>query len=41
VGLVLPGGVVNGDELRMAPAAVTFVRRIFEAGKPAAAPHPG
>ena len=34
--LVLPGGVVNADELRMAPGAVTFVQRIFEAGKPAA-----
>ena len=32
--LVLPGGVVNADELRMAPGAVTFVQRIFEAGKP-------
>src|SRR5438552_1557859 len=34
--LVLPGGVVNADELRIAPGAVTFVQRIFEAGKPAA-----
>ena len=34
--LVLPGGVVNADELRMVPAAVMFVQRIFEAGKPAA-----
>jgi protease I len=34
--LVLPGGVVNADELRMAPGAVTFVQRIFEAGKPVA-----
>jgi deglycase len=34
--LVLPGGVVNADELRMAPGAVTFVQRICEAGKPAA-----
>ena len=34
--LVLPGGVVNADELRTVPAAVHFVRRIFEAGKPAA-----
>jgi len=34
--LVLPGGVVNADELRMVPAAVTFVQRIFEAGKPVA-----
>jgi protease I len=34
--LVLPGGVVNADELRIAPGAATFVMRIFEAGKPAA-----
>ena len=34
--LVLPGGVVNADELRNVPAAVTFVQRIFEAGKPTA-----
>jgi protease I len=34
--LVLPGGVVNADELRTVPAAVTFVQRIFEAGKPVA-----
>src|ERR1700745_772758 len=30
--LVLPGGVVNADELRIAPGAATFVQRIFEAG---------
>jgi len=34
--LVVPGGVANSDFLRMVPAAVTFVRRVFEAGKPAA-----
>ena len=34
--LVLPGGVVNADELRIAPGVVTFVQRIFEAGKPVA-----
>jgi len=34
--LVLPGGVVNADELRMVPAAVNFVQRIFATGKPAA-----
>ena len=34
--LVLPGGVVNADELRIAPGAATFVMRFFEAGKPAA-----
>jgi protease I len=34
--LVLPGGVANPDQLRMAPAALQFVRSIFQAGKPAA-----
>jgi protease I len=34
--LVLPGGVVNADELRAVPAAVTFAQRIFEMGKPVA-----
>jgi protease I len=34
--LVVPGGVVNSDFLRTIPAAVTFVQRIFEDGKPAA-----
>ena len=34
--LVVPGGVANGDFLRTVPAAVSFVRRMFEAGKPAA-----
>lgn len=34
--LVLPGGVVNADELRTVPAAVQFVNRIFESGKPVA-----
>ena len=34
--LVLPGGVVNADELRVVPAAVNFVQRIFETGKPVA-----
>src|SRR5690606_11695709 len=33
-GLVLPGGVVNGDKLRMDEAAVQFTRAFFEAGKP-------
>lgn len=33
---VVPGGVANGDFLRMSPAAVTFVQRMFEHGKPAA-----
>jgi protease I len=34
--VVVPGGVANADFLRMVPAAVTFTRRMFEAGKPAA-----
>ena len=34
--LVLPGGVANPDILRTVPAAVRFVRAMFEAGKPAA-----
>jgi protease I len=34
--LVLPGGVVNADELRVAPGATTFVQRFFENGKPVA-----
>jgi protease I len=34
--VVLPGGVANADQLRAVPAAVTLVRRMFEAGKPAA-----
>lgn len=35
--LVLPGGVMNPDALRMQPRAVSFVRAFFEAGKPVAA----
>lgn len=35
--LLLPGGVMNPDRLRMNPAAVTFVRKFVEAGKPIAA----
>ena len=35
-GLILPGGVANPDQLRTIPAAVQFVRSMFEAGKPAA-----
>jgi protease I len=34
--LVVPGGVANGDFLRAVPTAVSFVQRLFEAGKPAA-----
>lgn len=36
-GLLLPGGVLNPDKLRREPAAVAFVQRFFEAGKPVAA----
>ena len=35
--LVLPGGVMNPDKLRMVPEAVEFVRAFFDAGKPVAA----
>jgi protease I len=35
--LVLPGGVMNPDHLRMDPKAVDFVRHFVEAGKPIAA----
>ena len=32
--LVLPGGVANGDKLRMDEDSVAFTRAFFEAGKP-------
>ncbi len=35
--LLLPGGVMNPDTLRMDPAAVAFVRSFFQHGKPVAA----
>ena len=35
--LVLPGGVMNPDALRMQPQAVAFVKAFFSAGKPVAA----
>ncbi len=35
--LLLPGGVMNPDSLRMAPKAVAFVKAFFDAGKPVAA----
>jgi len=35
--LVLPGGVMNPDALRIDPKAVTFVRAFVDAGKPVAA----
>ena len=37
VGIVLPGGVANPDQLRADVKAVQFVRSFFEAGKPVAA----
>jgi protease I len=36
VGLVLPGGVANPDQLRMKPDAVAFARGFVDAGKPVA-----
>lgn len=36
-GLVLPGGTVNPDKLRMDATAVSFVRDFVESGKPVAA----
>jgi len=36
-GLLLPGGVMNPDKLRMDSAAVAFVKAFFEAHKPVAA----
>jgi protease I len=35
--LVLPGGVMNPDRLRLEPVAVAFVRSFFAEGKPVAA----
>jgi protease I len=35
--LLLPGGVMNPDHLRMKPKAVAFVKAFFDAGKPVAA----
>jgi protease I len=35
--LLLPGGVLNPDKLRMQPDAVSFVRSFFEDDKPVAA----
>jgi protease I len=35
--LVLPGGVMNPDKLRMNPKAVAFVKAFFDAKKPVAA----
>jgi protease I len=35
--LLLPGGVINPDKLRMEPNAVAFAKAFFDAGKPVAA----
>ncbi|MEO5968874.1 MAG: type 1 glutamine amidotransferase domain-containing protein [Bdellovibrionia bacterium] len=35
--LLLPGGVMNPDKLRMQPKAVQFVKDFFDTGKPVAA----
>lgn len=35
--LLLPGGVMNPDKLRMNPKAVAFVKAFFDVGKPVAA----
>ena len=35
--LLLPGGVISPDKLRMEPKAVAFVKAFFDAGKPVAA----
>lgn len=36
-GLLIPGGVINPDLMRINPDCVQFVRSFFEAGKPVAA----
>lgn len=36
-GLVLPGGVINPDALRIETGAIDFIRRFTDAGKPVAA----
>jgi len=35
--LLLPGGVMNPDKLRLEPKAIQFVKGFFDAGKPVAA----
>ena len=35
--LLLPGGVISPDKLRMMPEAVEFVKAFFDSGKPVAA----
>jgi deglycase len=34
--LLLPGGVINPDSLRIQPKAISFVKAFFDAGKPVA-----
>ncbi len=36
-GIVLPGGVINPDALRLEPQAIAFIRGFAQAGKPIAA----
>ncbi|SKB92417.1 type 1 glutamine amidotransferase domain-containing protein [Daejeonella lutea] len=36
-GLMLPGGVLNPDKLRMDQDAIAFIKAFFDAGKPVAA----
>ena len=35
--LLLPGGVINPDKLRINPRAIAFIKEFFDAGKPVAA----
>jgi protease I len=35
--LLLPGGVINPDKLRLEPEALAFISELYEAGKPIAA----
>jgi protease I len=35
--LLLPGGVINPDKLRINPQAISFIKEFFDAGKPVAA----
>lgn len=35
--LLLPGGVINPNSLRIQPKAISFVKNFFDAGKPVAA----
>lgn len=34
--LLLPGGVINPDSLRIQPKAIDFIKAFFDAGKPVA-----